>query len=63
MRSLLLCLQSVAPPVRRPALEQQLARLDAAVRSAYPDPADLAQAQMPDHLGIGAPHISATAAL
>ncbi len=55
MRSLLLSLQSSAPPVRRPALEQQLARLDAAVRSAYPDPAELAFALVPDHLGIGAP--------
>jgi uncharacterized membrane protein len=53
MRALLLGLAEHAPPARRPALDDQLARLDAALRAAYPDPVERAYAQAPDHLGIG----------
>jgi hypothetical protein len=42
-----------APELRRAALDQQLARLDAAVERAYPDPVERAHAQRPDRLGIG----------
>jgi uncharacterized membrane protein len=53
MRALLLGLAEQAPAARRPPLEDHLARLDAAVRAAYPDAAERAYAEIPDHLGIG----------
>ncbi|MDW5596221.1 DUF2254 domain-containing protein [Conexibacter stalactiti] len=53
MRALLLGLLDGAPEPRRPALEAQLARLDAAVARAYPDPVERAHAEQPDRLGIG----------
>jgi len=53
MRALLLGLAEDAPPARRPALDDHLARLDSAVRAAYPDAAERAYAETPDHLGIG----------
>ena len=56
MRALLLGLAEQAPAARRPALDDHLARLDAAVRAAYPDAAERAYAEIPDHLGIGVGH-------
>lgn len=53
LRALLLGLLSDLPAARRPALEQQLARLDAAVARAYPDAVERAHAEQPDRLGIG----------
>jgi uncharacterized membrane protein len=53
MRALLLGLLDTAPAARRPAVEAQLARLDAAVAAAYPDPVERAHALTADRLGIG----------
>jgi uncharacterized membrane protein len=53
LRALLQGMLERAPELRRAALEQQLARLDAAVERAYPDPVERAHAQRPDRLGIG----------
>ena len=53
MRALLLGLIERTPDVRHAALEEQLARLDSAVLTAYPDPAARAHAEASDHLGIG----------
>jgi uncharacterized membrane protein len=53
LRALLLGLIEYAPEARWPALEQQLARLDAAVRVTYPDPVERAHAETPDRIGIG----------
>jgi uncharacterized membrane protein len=53
MRSLLLGLLEAAPPVHRAAVEEQLALLDVAIGNAYDDPAELAFAAAPDHLGLG----------
>jgi uncharacterized membrane protein len=53
MRALLLGLAEQAPAARRHELDDHLARLDAAVRAAYPDAAERAYAETPDHLGIG----------
>ena len=52
MRALLLGLAEQAPAARRGALDDHLARLDTAVRAAYPDAAERAYAETPDHLGI-----------
>ena len=54
LRSLLLTLRASTAPVRHSALDDQLARLDVAVRAAYADPAERAQAEIPDRLGLGA---------
>lgn len=56
MRALLRGLAEHAPASRRAALDDQLARLDAAVHAAYQDPAERAYAEIPDHLGIGGGH-------
>ena len=56
MRALLLGLAEQAPAARRHGLDDHLARLDAAVRAAYPDAAERAYAETPDHLGIGGGH-------
>jgi uncharacterized membrane protein len=53
MRALILGLIEQAPELRRPALEDQLRRLDTAVQADYPDPIERAHATVPDHLGIG----------
>ena len=53
MRALLLGLAEQAPPARRAPLDDHLARLDVAVRAAYPDAVERAYAETPDHLGIG----------
>ena len=53
MRALLLGLIDGAPESRQPALAEEVARLDQAVRAAYPDPVERAHAETPDHLGIG----------
>jgi uncharacterized membrane protein len=53
MRALILGLIELAPELRRPALEDQLRRLDTAVQADYPDPIERAHATVPDHLGIG----------
>lgn len=53
MRALLLGLLDGAPAARGPAVEAQLARLDAAVAAAYPDPVERGHAMTPDRLGIG----------
>jgi uncharacterized membrane protein len=56
LRALLLSLAEHEAAVRRPAVEAQLARLDSAVRAAYPDPVERAFAETPDHLGLGSGH-------
>jgi uncharacterized membrane protein len=56
MRALLLGLAEEAPAARRHELDDHLARLDAAVRAAYPDAAERAYAETADHLGIGGGH-------
>jgi uncharacterized membrane protein len=53
LRALLLGLAEHAPPARRAPLDDHLARLDAAVHAAYPDPLERAYAETPDPLGIG----------
>lgn len=53
LRALLLGLLERAPEARRPALEAQLTRLEAAVRRAYPDAVEHEHARQPDRLGIG----------
>ncbi len=53
MRALLLGLAEQVPAARRHGLDDHLARLDAAVRAAYPDAAERAYAETPDDLGIG----------
>ncbi len=53
LRALLLTLAEQAPPARRAAIDAQLARLDAGVARAYPDPVERAHASRADHLGIG----------
>lgn len=53
LRALLLGLIERAPAQRRPALEAQLARLDAAVERAYPDAVEREHAMTADRLGIG----------
>jgi uncharacterized membrane protein len=52
MRALLLSLAEQAPAPRRAGVEDHLARLDAAVRAAYPDALERGYAETPDHLGI-----------
>jgi uncharacterized membrane protein len=56
LRALLLGLTEHAPAARRRGLDDHLARLDAAVRAAYPDAGERAYAEIPDHLGIGSGH-------
>lgn len=53
LRALLDGLLASAPTARRPAIEDQLALLDAAVERAYPDPAERALATVADHTGLG----------
>ncbi len=53
LRALLLELLEQAPAARGAALDGQLARLDAALERAYPDPVERAHAGRADHLGIG----------
>ncbi len=55
MRALLIDLVDLTPAVRHGALERQLALLDAAIESAYDDPAERALAATPDRLGLGGP--------
>ena len=53
MRALLDGLAETVPAARRPAVEAQRARLDAAVQAGYPDPAERDHATVADRLGIG----------
>lgn len=53
LRSLLNALRAQAPAVRHAAIDAQLARLDAAIERAYPDPVERAHAASADHIGIG----------
>lgn len=53
LRALLLGLLDRAPAPRHPALEAQLARLDASVQAGYPDPVERDHALASDRLGIG----------
>lgn len=53
MRALLAALLGNVPEPRRPALEAQLALLDAAIERAHPDPAERAIAAAADHMGLG----------
>lgn len=53
LRSLLLGLRERTPAERHAALDAQLARLDAALQRAYPDPVERAHAARADHIGIG----------
>jgi uncharacterized membrane protein len=53
LRAALEDLCEVAPPERRPPLERQLELLEAGVRRAYDDEADVAAALTPDAQGIG----------
>jgi uncharacterized membrane protein len=53
LRALLLNLGDTVPDVCREAVDAQLARLDAAVTLAYPDPFERAHALQADRLGIG----------
>ncbi len=55
MRALLDGLAAVVPEQRAGAVREQLALLDAAVRSAFPDPAERAVALEPDPMGLGGP--------
>jgi uncharacterized membrane protein len=55
MRALLVGLQRYVPEGRLPAVDAQLARLDVAVAAAFADPVERANAEVPDHLGIGHP--------
>ncbi|MDO8189297.1 DUF2254 domain-containing protein [Conexibacter sp. JD483] len=59
MRSLLLSLREQSPPVRAAALDAQLARLDAVLERAYPDPVERSHAAQADHIGIGGEGTSA----
>ena len=52
LRALLLGLAEQASPARHAPIDDHLARLDVAVRAAYPDAAERAYAETPDHLGI-----------
>ena len=53
MRALLLGLAEQSPELRRPAVEAQLVRLDAAVAAAYDDPVEREHAMRRDRVGIG----------
>jgi len=53
MRALLAELFAAVPPGRRPAIEAQVALLDAAVVRAHPDPGERALALTADHMGLG----------
>ncbi len=53
MRALLAELFAAAPADRRPAIEAQVALLDAAVVRVHPDPAERALALTADHMGLG----------
>ena len=53
LRALLLGLAELAPELRRPAVEAQLVRLDAAVVAAYDDPVEREHAMRRDRVGIG----------
>ncbi len=53
MRALLAELFAAVPPARRPAIEAQVALLDAAVIRAHPDPGERALALTADHMGLG----------
>lgn len=53
LRALLEDLRDAVPPDRQPAVEAQLALLDAAVARAHPDPAERTLASTADHMGLG----------
>jgi uncharacterized membrane protein len=53
LRAALEDLRTVAPPERRPPLHRQLELLEAAVRRAYAEDADVHAALVPDMQGIG----------
>jgi hypothetical protein len=53
LRAALEDVRTVALPERRPPLDRQLKLLDAAVRRAYEDDADVDAALIPDVQGIG----------
>jgi uncharacterized membrane protein len=53
LRAALEDLRMAAPPERQPPLDRQLGLLDAAVRRAYDDDADVRAALVPDMQGIG----------
>ena len=55
LRALLEGLQRAVPQQRRPAVDAQVALLDAAVARAYDDPAERALASQADHVGLGGP--------
>jgi uncharacterized membrane protein len=55
LRALLDDLLAVAPPYRRPAVEAQLALLDASVGRSYAEVTERALAGAPDRQGIGSP--------
>jgi uncharacterized membrane protein len=53
LRALLDALLATVPPDRRPAVQDELCRLDAALVAAFPDPAARARAAGSDRQGIG----------
>ncbi|HEY1627549.1 MAG TPA: DUF2254 domain-containing protein [Streptosporangiaceae bacterium] len=55
LRALLDDLRAVTPPARWPAIDVKLAALRRAVRRAFPDKDDEAEATRPDRQGIGSP--------
>jgi uncharacterized membrane protein len=55
LRALLDDLRTATPPPRWPAIDVKLATLQRAVRRAFPDEADEAEAVRPDRQGIGSP--------
>jgi uncharacterized membrane protein len=57
LRMLLDNLIESLPEVRRPALQQELEHLDAAVERAFSDPRDRENARIADYQGIGSPRI------
>jgi uncharacterized membrane protein len=55
LRALLDDLRAATPTPRWPAIDRKLAALQRAVRRAFPDEADEAEAVRPDRQGIGSP--------
>ena len=53
MRALLQALELGVPAERAGAVRDQLELLDAAVATAFPDPAERALASVADHMGLG----------
>jgi uncharacterized membrane protein len=61
LRALLLDLVEAVPEERRQPVRNQLTRLEGAIRRAYPDAEDHAQASAEDREGLGAPRTRRTA--